>query len=285
MHRSGVMKQQRMIVPLVIAAVLMAAMSGSALADWRDDRRLSADVDRNPAVRIRGNVEVRTADGSLSDSALDEFAALAEKGARDVARFTSFSPPPHIVIYLSPRVDISHTYPHFPSGDHAPRLFIDSARVADHSAPYLHELVHAVVGGGGSMWLEEGFASWVASSVAKQYGGYYAPVLSNMNDQVDAQAREVLARTSAGSETSAWFASASAPDFATQRERRGFYIAAHSFTKFLAASLGKRKLLRIFRANDIHSLPGISGVSIDEWERRWRRSLRAEETRTGVNRP
>ena len=274
------MKQQRIIVPLTIATL----MCGSALADWRDDRRLSADVDRNPAVRVRGNVEVRSTAGSLSDSALDEFAELAERGAADVARFTNFSPPRRIVIYLSPRVDISHTYPHFPSGDHAPRLFIDSARVADHDAPYLHELVHAVAGSGGPMWLEEGFASWVASSVAKQDGGYYAPVLSNTNDQVDAQARRVIERMGAGNETAAWFASADAPDFASQRERRGFYIAAHSFTKFLAQSLGKRQLLRIFRANDVQALAQMSGVSIEDWEKRWRRSLGAEEPGTGLSR-
>jgi hypothetical protein len=282
MHLSGVMKRQRMTIALIIAAL----MAGTALADWRDDRRLSADVDRNATVRKRGNIEVRGAAGSVSEAALDEFTELAAKGARDIARFTNMPAPTRIVIYLSPRVEISHTYPHFPAPeDHAPRLFIDSERVADHSAPYLHELVHAVAGSGGAMWLEEGFASWVASSVATQYGGYYAPVLSNTNDQVDAQARDVLARMSAGSETSAWFASADAPNFASQRERRGFYIAAHSFTKFLAQSLGKRQLLRIFRANDVHSLAWISGVSIDEWEKRWRHNLGAASPTTGLSRP
>jgi hypothetical protein len=282
MHLSGVMKRQRTTVLLVIAAL----MAGTALADWRDDRRLSAEVDRTAKVRTRNNIEVRSAAGSVSESALDEFTELAEKGARDIARFTNTPAPKRIVIYLSPRVEISHTYPHFPAPeDHAPRLFIDSERVADHSAPYLHELVHAVAGNGGAMWLEEGFASWVASSVATQYGGYYAPVLSNTNDQVDAQARDVIERTRAGSETSTWFASADAPDFATQRERRGFYIAAHSFTKFLAQSLGKRELLRVYRANDIHSLPRLSGVSIDEWERRWRHSLGAASPSVGLSRP
>lgn len=271
-----------MIALLLVAAGLIC---GSVRADFRDDRRLSADVGRNATVRILGNIEVRSEAGSVSDSALDEFAEVARNGARDIARFTGSPLPAHIVIILSPRVDISHTYPHFPGDDHAPRVFIDSARVADHAAPYLHELVHAVAGSGGSMWLEEGFASWVASSVASRYGGYYAPVLSNTNDRVDAQAREVLERTGAGSQTSAWFASAETPDFATQRERRGFYIAAHSFTKFLAQSLGKRKLLRIYRANDIQSLAHDTGVSIDEWETRWRRSLGATQSSAGLSRP
>jgi hypothetical protein len=258
--------------------MLSALLAGNAAADWRTDKGIAAEIDRNPAVRIHGNVEVRSLAGSLSDSALDEFAELAAKGARDIARFTGLPVPTRIVIEVSPRVDISHTYPHFPaSEDHAPRSFIDSARVADHAAPYLHELVHAVAGSGGAMWLEEGFAEWVASSVASKYGGYYAPVLSNTNDQVDAQARAVLDHL-AGSQTSAWFAASAAPDFATQRERRGFYIVAHSFTKFLAQRLGTRKLIRVHRQNDIRSLARISGVSIEEWEQRWRRSLGEGDT-------
>jgi hypothetical protein len=243
-------------------------------ADLNDDRGISAEVDRNPAVRTRGNVEVRSSDGCLTPSALNEFADLAAKGVADIAKFTSVPAPKHIVIYLSPRVSISHTYPHFPaSPDHAPRLFIDSARVADQSAPYLHELVHAVAGNGGAMWLEEGFADWAASSVAAQYGGYYASVMSKTNDQVDEQARAVLARLGSGGEIAAWFSSRNGPDFASQHERRGFYIAAHSFTKFLAQSLGTRELVRIHRANDIRALARISGVSLAEWEQRWRHSL------------
>jgi hypothetical protein len=267
----SVMKRCQTIVLLMLSTLL----AGNVAADLRTDKGISAEIDRNPAVRVRGNVEVRCAAGVLSDSALDEFAGLAAKGVRDIAEFTGVPAPPRIVVDLSPRVDISHTYPHFPAlADHAPRSFIDSARVADHSAPYLHELVHAVAGSGGAKWLEEGFASWVASSVASQYGGYYAPVLSNTNDQVDAQARRVLELT-AGNETSAWFTAVDAPEFATQLERRGFYIVAHSFTKFLAQTLGKRTLIRIHRQNDISALARMSGASIEEWEQRWRRSLGA----------
>jgi hypothetical protein len=258
----------------ILLLVLLVSFAGKALADLRTDKRIIAEIERNPIVRIRGNVEVRSATGCLSDSDLDDFAELAAKGVRDIARFTGVPAPRRIVIEVSPQVEISHTYPHFPaSTDHAPRSFIDSARITEHSAPYLHELVHAVVGNGGAVWLEEGFAEWVASSVASQDGGYYAPVLSKPNDQVDAQARAVLDHSRAGNETNAWFASADAPDFATQRERRGFYIVAHSFTKFLAQTLGTRKLVRIHRQNDIRALARISGVPIDEWEQRWRRSL------------
>lgn len=237
-----------------------------AIADFREDRGIIADVDQSPLVRVRGNIEVRTGAGSLTAGQIDAFATLAEKGAADIARFTGVEPPEHIVIYLSPKVGISHTYTG--SSRHQPRVFIDSERVPDHTAPYLHELVHAVVGDGGAMWLEEGFASWVASSVATKYGGYYAPVLSAGNDRVDEQARSVVARSRSAGKTRTWFAE-DEPQLSSQRERRAFYILAHSFTKFLATTLGTSRLVSIHRADDVHALAKVSGVSNAEWERRW----------------
>lgn len=217
---------------------------------------------------------MRSTAGSLTAEQVDDFAALAEKGVRDIARFTGVEPrKQRILIYLSPHVEVSHTYPRYPgSYRHEPRVFLDSERVPDHSAPYLHELVHAVVGDGGAMWLEEGFASWVASSVATKYGGYYAPVLSGGNDRVDAQARAAIERSRAAGEARNWFAS-DAPQFTSPRERRMFYILSHSFTKYLAASLGTSCLISIHRENDIHALARLSGVSIDEWRRRWMEEL------------
>ena len=47
------------------------------------------------------------------------------------------------------------------------------------------------------------------------------------------------------------------------------YILAHSFTKFLANALGTTRLVSIHRADDVHALAKISGVSNAEWERRW----------------
>lgn len=254
----------------VIAAIVSLSAS-AALADFRDDRRIMAEVDSNPLVRDRELVEVRSLAACLTAAQIDDFATLANKGAEDVARFAGIEPPKgRIVIYLSPDVEISHTYT--ASSRHGARVFIDSRRVVDNDAPYLHELVHAVVGDGGAMWLEEGFASWVASSVATKYGGYYAPVLSAANDRVDAQARGVVERARGTDEPRNWF-TPDDPRLPSQHERRNFYIVSHSFTKFLAGSLGTKQLVTIFRADDTSALPRISGVSIEEWRRRWMAKL------------
>lgn len=257
----------------IVIAAIVALSASAAMADFSDDFRIVNAVDRNSTVRIRHGVEVRSLSGSLTAQQLDDFADLAEKGVAGIARFAGVEPrEQRIVIYLSPAIDISHTYPRYPGSLHyEARVFIDSERVANRTAPYLHELVHAVVGDGGSMWLEEGFASWVASSVATKYGGYYAPVLSGGNDRVDGQARAVLERLRGAAETTAWFENDS-PDL-SQRERPSFYILAHSFTKYLATSLGTNQLVRVHRADDVRALEVLSGMSVDEWRARWIASL------------
>jgi hypothetical protein len=265
-------------------AVIVILSASAAMADFSDDFRTVNEVDRNAAVRVRDIIEVHSLDGSLTPAQLDDFADLAEKGASDIARFTGVAPrKQRILIYLSPRIDISHTYPRYPGSlQHEARVFIDSERVEHHTAPYLHELVHAVVGDGGAMWLEEGFASWVASSVATTYGGYYAPVLSDGNARVDAQARGVLERARGAAEAAAWFDNDS-PDL-TQRDRRSFYILSHSFTKYLGNTLGTSRLVRIHRANNVRALELISGVSLDEWRTRWMASLGESRGRVAAGR-
>jgi hypothetical protein len=255
---------------VVVMAAIVALSATAVLAEFGDnDRQVVAEVDGNATIRIGHDVEVRSLAGSLTPAQLDDFVARADKGAADIARFTGVEPQrERIVIYLSPRIGISHTYPHYPaSRRHEPRMFLDSERVAEHSAPYLHELVHAVVGDGGAMWLEEGFAEWVASSVAARYGGYYAPVMSGSNNRVDDQARAVIDHSGGAYEAATWFAS-NEPDL-SQRERRSFYILAHSFTKFLAASLGTKRLVAIHRANNPRALSYVTGIPMAEWRSRW----------------
>jgi hypothetical protein len=269
---------------VVVIAAIVALSASAAFADFSDDFHIVNEVDRSSTMRIRPGIEIRSLAGSLSAQQLDEFADLAAKGAGDIVRFTGVEPrKQRIIIYLSPAIDISHTYLRYPGSlHHEARVFIDSERVAQHTAPYLHELVHAVVGDGGSMWLEEGFASWVASSVATKYGGYYAPILSGPNDRVDAQARAVLERSRGAAQAAAWFEKES-PDL-SQRERPNFYVLAHSFTKYLATSLGTSRLVQIHRADNVHALEHTSGVSLDEWRARWIATLGESRGRVAAGR-
>lgn len=249
--------------------LLLLVLPAVAKANVRWDDRIAAEVDRTADVSVRADVEVRALGGALDAKTLDDFATLAQDGVTHIEQYTGVARDrsQRIVIYLSPRVGISHTYPRYPdSPQHEPRVFIDSERVADGDAPYLHELVHAVVGDGGATWLEEGFAEYVASSVAQQYGGYYAPVLSDDNTRVDAQARAVIAT---GGAQPQWFVQ-SQPLLRSQYERRNFYILAHSFTKFLAGRIGTQQLVRLHRTDDPRAAARVS----ERWERRWMGEMR-----------
>lgn len=259
-------------------ALILSIAPAVASASFRDDRRLSDELDRDGVVETTPHLRVVAQRGSLDARDLHAFAASAEKGILDIARFTGIEAPPRTEIYLSDQIGVSHTFPHFPgSADHAPRLFIDSERVAHRTAPYLHELVHAVVGDGDAMWLEEGYASWVASAVATRYGGYYAPVLSQPNDRVDAQAAEIV-RSDTPEQLEReldWMRGDSEPHFALDAERTSFYVLSHSFTKFLALKIGKQKLTEIHRANDVRELGRRTGKTASAWRDEWLTWLKA----------
>jgi hypothetical protein len=259
-----------------LTLALLLLLPSVVHADLRQDQWIAAEVDRDAVTRIKKDVEVRYLAGSLEPPTMDSFAALAQKGVTDIGRFPGVhrDASQRIVIYVSPRVEISHTWPRYPrSPQHEARLYLDSERVSDGDAPYLHELVHAVVGDTPAMWLSEGLAEWVASSVADQYGGYYAPVLSATNARVDGQARAVL--TSYGSDTArAWFLS-NDPDLGSQGERRSLYILAHSFVQFLGTKVGMRTLVQVHQSEDpVAALSHLTGASLDEWWQRWADQLR-----------
>lgn len=234
---------------LLVASPLFADLDAFCARLERDGQR----IDTKHAVLYieRGSVSARDA---------NEFASLFDKGVGDIEQFTGIqraADAPRISVYIAHGIGISRTFPHIP------RMLIDARRVTDRDAPYLHETVHAIAGDGGAMWLEEGFAEYVASAVADQYGGYYAPVLSDANDRVDEQARQVadsvdlLAR----------------PELRDSDSRERFYIVAHSFAKFLSEKLGIRRLASIHRANDPSALSRATGRSLSAWRAEWRAEI------------
>ena len=69
-------------------------------------------------------------------------------------------------------------------------------RVRSDSAPYLHETVHVLVPSPNrSVWLSEGFASYVESYVSENIGGYDARVFTKTGNRgVDTEAARWLGR-------------------------------------------------------------------------------------------
>jgi hypothetical protein len=107
-------------------------------------------------------------------------------------------------------------------------------------------------------------------------------VLSQGNDRVDTQARDVLERARGAGAAAVWFDSDS-PKL-SQRDRRSFYILSHSFTKYLGTTLGTSRLVQIHRADNVQALERITGVSLDEWRTRWMASLSESNGRVAAGR-
>ena len=241
-------------------------------ADVTEDDVISRRVEQNGIVQRTTGVTIYYERDGVDARTLSEFSKLAEQGLADIETFTGMkrSSTAPVRIYVAEDIGISHTYPQYPtSAAHEPRVFLDAERVRDRTAPYLHELVHTVAGEGGEMWLEEGFASYVASEVARKYGGYYAPVLSESNERVDAQAREEIAETSHRDlDRTLAFIGDHRPRFRNQNDRQRFYVLSHSFTKFLAAKLGLQRLIAVHMARGQHAL-GHAGAETARWKAEW----------------
>jgi hypothetical protein len=152
-------------------------------------------------------------------------------------------------------------------------------RVRTDSAPYLHETVHVLVPSPHrSVWLSEGFASYVESYVSENVGGYDAHVFSKTGNRgVDAEASRWLDRDLGQSVLPFVGAPGEPPDLRSQRRRVAapFYVLSQSFSKFLVQRVGLTAVLQAVSSRDPEGmLARLSGRAAAEWKAEWLRSLR-----------
>jgi hypothetical protein len=153
-------------------------------------------------------------------------------------------------------------------------------RVHTDSAPYLHETVHVLVPSPNrSVWLTEGFASYVESYVSENIGGYDAHVfVKTGNRGVDAEAARWLSRE-AGRTVLPWVGTPGEPPEMIEERRRvaaPFYVLSQSFAKYLVAKLGLARVLTLISSRDPEdALFRLSGRSVEDWKADWLRTLPA----------
>jgi hypothetical protein len=207
----------------------------------------------------------------LTPEQCKEFTTLVDHGVRDVRAFLKLRPGKEKLEYfVSTRVRLSHTSD---SG-----VFLPLRRVAEHTAPYLHEATHVLVPSeNGAPWLAEGFASYVESHVSEKYGGYAAHVFNQGgNRQIDQEATERLA-TDGGKVALNYIGADGVPrGFYYDRERVAapYYVLAQSFVKFLVERAGMKQVLALHKAEDsAAALAAITGKSGEAWRTEWLASL------------
>jgi len=216
-------------------------------------------------------------ENALTASEASRFAGLLDQGVADVESYLRPAAPDGLregrIVY---RVGIDLPY----SMTRGRTVSLMVERVRTDSAPYLHETVHVLVPSPNhSVWLSEGFASYVESYVSENIGGYDAHVFSKRgNGGVDAEAARWLGRD-AGRTVLPWVGTPGEPPEMLEERRRvaaPFYVLSQSFAKFLVAKLGLARVISLVSSHDPEgTLFGLSGRSVEDWKADWLRTLPA----------
>jgi hypothetical protein len=130
-----------------------------------------------------------------------------------------------------------------------------------------------VPGDSGSLWLSEGFASYVESHVSEKYGGYAGHVFSpGGNREIDGEALLRLS-TEEGQAVLAYIGAQGAPRriyWDRERVAAPYYVLSQSFVKFLVEKLGLKQILALHRAEDaIAVLAQLTGKNGETWRSEW----------------
>ena len=215
-------------------------------------------------------------EGALTPAQADRFSGLLDKGIGDIESYLRPAAPDglregHIVYHVGPELPYSMTRGRDVS------LMVE--RVRADSAPYLHETVHVLVPAPNrSLWLSEGFASYVESYVSENVGGYDAHVFSKTgNGGVDGEASRWLGRDLGQAVLPFVGAPGEPPDLRAERRRVAapFYVVSQSFSKFLVQRLGLAPVIQAVSSRDPEAaLARVSGRTVEEWKADWLRSLR-----------
>jgi hypothetical protein len=267
----------------LLLLVVVSTLSAQPASQRERAEAVTRELQRE-GTRFEGeHVTLWVARDSLSAAQAVEFLGLLDRGVVAIrahlgAQVDEPTAPRRIEVFLSPRVGISHV-----RGDHPTMVYMPSRRAAERTAPYLHELVHAIASWSWrhSEWLGEGFANHVAAAVADTSGGYHhSPVLPRGLDDLHRQRHspigaEVLALIGGVGRRSNYDAARAAIFAKVLRDRRGyappFYALSWSFTDYLVAREG------LDRIRAIAADPAGSAARVEQLKRDWLATLEPTE--------
>lgn len=160
---------------LLLLAFVSSVEANAALSQRERAIQITTEVQATGQRYEGRHVTLWVAAESLREHAALAFLGKLDRGAEVVrAHLGQYVDEPEnprrLQVYLSPRVGIAHVRGDFPT-----MIYIPPRRVLDRTAPYLHEIVHAVASWSWrhSEWLGEGLANHVAAAVEHQSGGYH----------------------------------------------------------------------------------------------------------------
>lgn len=256
-------------------ALLMAwaATAVASAAEPRDDRT------RRETERTL--LEYHTPD--LSSAEAEAFSALLDRGVEDVEALVVPSLPAwarrtgRVRFVVSERVPISRT--------RGTTVLLPLERVRTHSAPYLHETVHALVPSRGDrVWLAEGLASYLESWVSENRSGYDAHVFTRAGDRGIHRAAQRLLESEAGREVLPWVGGHGEPPL-MEEDRAGvarpFYVLSQSLTKYVVDSAGLGAVVRGVVEGSAGGVSELGGRTDADWKRDWMALVKARPLPSG----
>lgn len=242
-----------------------------------------------------GRVIVYVPAGAMSGADLRELAESLSRGFEGLVEFTH-SPrgwqhvPSSVSYYFHAEMTISHADPD------KDRLFIAFPRLLNGQAPLLHEAVHLLQFPSteyiaanpwidddhvGSLWLFEGLANYVGSSVAAKTGiAEGDPIGWGTLEEADAKC-SAAASTPLAAEILPFVGAPGAPAAILSRARRlevapPFYACSTSFTKFVVAAAGIEAVVDALAARDSGAaIANATGKSIESLRADWRKQIGA----------
>ncbi len=131
------------------------------------DRRVAFELQEAGIHQETASADLYFDADALSPAEMTAFAALVEKGVENIEKFLAISLPADrkVRYYISRQFEISHSQ--------GRSVYLPLERVANKSAPYLHETTHVIAPCVDCpMWFSEGLASFVQSYVSEHMGGY-----------------------------------------------------------------------------------------------------------------
>jgi len=220
----------------------------------------------------RGCVTVEYEFIALNRKDAGAFAALAARGARELERLAGLRARTRLRFELRGRTRISTA--------RGRTLHLPAYRVIAGSAPYLHEIAHALLPcRHAPPWFSEGLACYLESAVSEQGGGYDSHLFTpNGNSGVHADAARWLADPR-GRKVLPFVGTRGTPA-AIVADRHNvaapFYVLAHSLVKFLADQVGLPSVIRLARARKFAAqLLQITVQPASAWRGEWLELLRA----------
>lgn len=272
------------------AQTLTPLKANKPSGQWSDeDRSISVRLQREGMRYETARAVLWTEKDGLTSSELKEFGNLVNDGITNIEKFMGRPfdrkawGADKIEYYISREERPSHT-----TSNGKPAVFLRLDMVKAKAAPYLHETTHILASGGARpQWLEEGFASFVETTVSARYGGYNSYLFNWDKQDITEFAKKELT-IAAGQKVlplvglnTPWASQTEAEkelSRAIGRDRpvlaRAYYALSESFVTFLAKKIGIKKFVKIILKSDIETaLKKKTGKTTEQFKSAWLQSI------------